>query len=389
MSVYRHRNSPFWQFDFQRDGYRFSGSTGIGKDRPKREAQAVEAQERRAAERLIEAIQDSNRRPLTFGAACDRWWNEVGRHGAEADLETAIAWLKTQIGPGRPLHSIGNDDVTRAVNARREHRVRAGRDDKGAQLYRPIGPRTVNRTVPLLMRRVFHRAIKAWDAIVLREPNWTDHLLTETKRPIREISIAEEEAIEAIETGYHAIRRVATIMGLRKREALLTWPQVDFDNRLVRVVGKGGIPRLVPMSREAYGILWGERGRNPVWVFTFVAQRTRRCPKTGRELVKGTRYPITYWGLSTHRRRTWPKAGVKARFHDLRHTAGMRTLRTTGNLKTTQRLLGHSDVATTSKFYVEALLDDVRQGMEATAKALESRKESRRAPPRAAKPRKS
>jgi hypothetical protein len=38
----------------------------------------------------------------------------------------------------------------------------------------------------------------------------------------------------------------------------------------------------------------------------------------------------------------------------------MRTLRTTGNLKTTQRLLGHSDVATTSKFNVDASMEDVR-----------------------------
>jgi integrase len=255
--------------------------------------------------------------------------------------------------------------------------VSSGRGKDGKQLARLIGPRTVNRTVPLLIRRIMRRAMKAWDAVVFREPNWSDHLLTEPKRAIREISVAEEQAMEALEGSYHAIRRLTVIMGLRKREALLTWPQVDFENRLVRILGKGGIPRLVPMSREAYGILWAERGRDATWVFTFVAQKTRACPKTGRDYVKGGRYPITYWGLSSHRRRVWPKAGITARYHDLRHTAGMRTLRTTGNLKTTQRLLGHSDVATTSKFYVDASMEDVRSAMEATATDLESRKESR------------
>jgi integrase len=58
----------------------------------------------------------------------------------------------------------------------------------------------------------------------------------------------------------------------------------------------------------------------------------------------------------------------------------MRTLRSTGNLKTTQRLLGHSDISTTSKFYVDALVEDVRAAMEQTAADLESRKESRSIP---------
>jgi integrase len=324
---------------------------------------------------------------MTFAAAADRWWAEVGQHGREVDLPTAIAWLKGQIGE-KALHLISNADIATAIEARRLHQINAGCGKDGTQLTRQIGPRTINRTVPLLIRRIMRRAMKAWDAVVFREPNWGEHLLPEPKRPIREISIAEEEAIEAIEGSYHAIRRLTLIMGLRKREALLTWPQVDFENRLVRVIGKGGIPRSVPMSREAYALLWAERGRDPVWVFTFVAQRTRRCPKTGRELIKGGHYPITYWGLSTHRRRIWPKAGVKARYHDLRHTAGMRTLRSTGNLKITQRLLGHSEVATTSKFYVDASIDDVRTAMETVAASdLKSRNESRTAPKRSTKPR--
>jgi hypothetical protein len=313
MSVYQHRNSPFWQFDFQLKGYRFSGSTEVPVTRPKREAETIEATERWAAERIVAAIREEGRKPMTFAAAADRWWAEVGQHGREADLPTAIAWLKGQFGD-KPLHLIGNVDVAVAIEARRQHRIPAGRGKDGTQLTRAIGPRTVNRTVTLLMRRIVKRAQKNWDAVIFREPNWRDHLLAEAKRPIREISIAEEEAIEAVEGSYHAIRRLTVIMGLRKREALLTWPQVDFENRLVRIIGKGGIPRSIPMTREIYEILWAERGRHPTWVFTFVAQKTRTCPKTERKYVKGERYPVTYWGLSSHRRRTWPKAGVKARY---------------------------------------------------------------------------
>jgi integrase len=379
MSVYKHRNSPFWQFDFQRAGYRFSGSTEVRKSRPKREAEAVEAQECRAAERLVEALRGSGRKPLTLGAACDRWWQEIGRFGKETDLEGALAWLKAEIGPSKHLHAITGDDVAQAVAARRRHTKRSGTDERGRPLYVTIGARAINRTVPLLLRRVMRRAQKKWDAVVLREPDWSEHLLPEPKRAIRELSDADEEAIEKIEASYHAIRKLATIMGLRKREVILTWPQVDFEAAVVRVAGKGGIPRIVPMSREAYEILWGERGRDPLWVFTYVALKTHPRHRHGQGTVKGARYPITYAGLTSQHRRAWPKAGVKARFHDLRHTAGMRTLRATGNLKTTQKLLGHSEIGTTSRFYVDALVEDVRAAMEATADAQKSRKNSRSA----------
>jgi integrase len=381
MSVYRHKKSPVWQYDFWIDTFRFYGSTDVPKDRPKRDAQAYEADERRKAVELVEVTKRENREPMTLATACARWWDEVGQHGKEVDLQKALAWLCEQIGGKRGLHTIRGDDIARAVAARRRDLVRAGRDEKAHQLYRPISARTVNRTVTLLMKRVMFRARDTWSVVTLSMPNWGEHLLKEKKRPIREVTLEEEARIESVERDdYRAIRRFATITGLRLNEVLLTWPQVDFENAVVRVIAKGDEPRVVPLSREAYGLLWAERGRHDEFVFTFVAKKTRTCPHTGQRYERGRRYPITYYGLSTQRRREWKKAGVDARFHDLRHTAGMRTLRATGNLKTTQKLLGHSDISTTARFYTDALVDDVRAAMEATAKDIESRKNSRSAP---------
>jgi len=378
MSVYRHANSPVWQFDFQIAGFRFFGSTDIPKERPKREAQAFEADERRKAVELVAAAKRETREPMTLASATERWWDEVGSHNKEADLPKALAWLCDQIGGKRCLHSIRDDDIARAVAVRRKDVVRAGRDHKGHQVYRPISARTVNRTVTLLLKRVMFRARDAWGVAILNLPKWREHLLKEKKRPIREVTIEEEARIESVERDdYRAIRRFATITGLRLNEVLLTWPQVDFANSVVRIIAKGDVPRIVPLSQEAYGILWAERGRHEQFVFTFVARKTRNCPHTRRRYERGRRYPITYYGLSTQRRREWKKAGVDARFHDLRHTAGMRTLRATGNLKTTQKLLGHSDISTTARFYTDALVDDIRDAMEATAKDIESRKNSR------------
>jgi integrase len=378
MSVYRHRKSPFWQFDFQIAGFRFFGSTDIPKHRPQREAEAFEANERRKAIELVETAKRESRTPITLAAACERWWDEVGQYTKETDLKKALAWLTDQLGGRRGLHTIRSDDVARAVAARRKHLVRAGHDPSGRQLYRPISARTVNRTVTLLLKRVMFRARDTWNAAIIAMPKWRDHVLKEKKRPIREITLEEEDRIEAVERNdYRAVRRFATITGLRLNEVLLTWPQVDFENAVVRIIAKGDEPRIVPLSREAYQLLWAERGRHEQFVFTFVAKKTRTCPRSGQRYERARRYPITYYGLSTQRRREWRKAGVNARFHDLRHTAGMRTLRATGNLKTTQKLLGHSDISTTAKFYTDALVDDVRAAMEATAKDLQSRKNSR------------
>jgi integrase len=380
MSVYRHRGSPNWRFDFELGGYRFSGVTDVPKDRPKREAEEYEKAERRKAVELVEATRKGQRAPLTFAATCERWWDEVGQYTAETDLEEALAWLRDQIGGKRGLHAIRDDDVTKAVGERRKHLVKAGRDNKGKQLYRPISARTVNRTVVYLLRRIMLRARDKWDVVIFKMPEWSKHALKEKKRPIREIMIDEEDRIDAVDReDYLAVREFATITGLRLNEVLLAWPPVDFDNAVVRLVAKGDEPRIVPLSRRTYAILWAERGRHPEWVFTFMAKRTRKCPKTGQKYIKGQRYPITYYGLSTHRRRTFAKAGVKARWHDLRHTAGMRTVRATGSLKAAQRLLGHSDIATTSRFYVDALVDDVRDAMEATERHQAAKRDAKRA----------
>jgi len=75
--------------------------------------------------------------------------------------------------------------------------------------------------------------------------------------------IEEEDRISAIEEDYGAVREFAAITGLRLDEALLAWTQVDFNNAVVRLIAEADEPRIVPLSKRAYAILWGERGRHP------------------------------------------------------------------------------------------------------------------------------
>jgi integrase len=373
MSIFKVRNSPYFQFDFQIKGHRFYGST---ESKNERDAKEVEKAKRAEALRIVTDAVITGSKPMTAKIACDRWWDEVGRHGSDPDLERALGWLAAQIGPMVALHDINDDTVSRAVEARRRCVMRAGLDENGKQLYRPITNRTVNKTVTSLLRRVMRRARNNWSVIILKEPDWKKHFLLERKRPIRELSTAEQAAIDDVESvEYSELWEFATIMGLRRREVLLTWPQVDFELSVIRIIGKGGIPAILPLTQRAYEILWGLRGNHRTQVFTFVAQRTRPCPKTGVKFIRGQRYPITYYGMGSDKRK-WAKAGVDARIHDLRHTTGMRTLRTTGNLKLVQKLLRHTDIKTTATFYADALLEDIRVGLEATAKSTESQKKS-------------
>jgi len=363
MSVYRPKKSPFYWYDFQIDGYRFSGSTKL---RHEHDAARFEEARKRDAQIIVDRIRAAGAGPLTLATACDRWWIEHGSTLADRTIKSTLDRLVAIIGGKTCLHDISDDIVSRMIDQRRQD-VRRDSTIDGRQLYRPITPTTVNRTLDLL-RRVVRRARDNWNAAIVREPVWKKHRLKESKRGVREISPAEETALDTIEDlDFAELRRFAIITGLRRANLLLTWPQIDFDLGLVRVIAKGGVPRVLPLSAEAYAILWKRRGQHPEFVFTFKASRTFKIPKrNGEQRIKGQRYPITYYGIGSNKRK-WKKADVDARIHDLRHTTGMRTLRQTGNLRVVQKILGHTDIAITARFYTDATLEDMRAAMEATA----------------------
>ncbi|MDR3470220.1 MAG: tyrosine-type recombinase/integrase [Devosia sp.] len=78
------------------------------------------------------------------------------------------------------------------------------------------------------------------------------------------------------------------------------------------------------------------------------------------------RYPMTESGLKIAMRRAVKLAGVEDfHFHDTRHTAATRALRAS-NLRVVQILLGHKDVATTTK-YAHAFAEDVRAALNASS----------------------
>jgi integrase len=355
MSVYRNARSPYWHFDFQVRGYRFFGST---KCTTRREAEKVEAEERERAKQYV-AQATAARTSLRLDDLAGRYWSEVGQYFASArNTEKRLGYLITFFGKDKLLTEIGDDDVLALVAWRRGHRTRGGT---------LIAPATVNLLTAQL-KTLFARS-RSSRVRFEHEPEWRKHWLAVPQEHPRELVGDEGERLEAeMREDYAPFFAFVHASGLRQKECLLRWSEVDWGARQIRKMGKGGRPAMIPITPTIREILWPLRGHHPEMVFTYVAVRTHR------QWVKGRRYPITLAGLRAHWHRLRKRSGVIGfRFHDYRHDLGTKALRATGNLKLVQKMLNHSDIKHTLR-YAHVLDSEVADGFERVA---ESRKKSR------------
>lgn len=342
MSVYKDKRSPYYQYDFQVRGARHFGSTGCTS---RREAERFEEERRQLAKA---ATRRAAGEPLTISQATAKFWTEVGQHyrgGYNATFLAALEWIALQLGKTTLLHEIGRRQVSEAVARRRADGVSNA---------------TINRTVTEPLRRVLGRARKHWEQEVQDIP-WRDFLLPEPKERVRELRADEETRLfAALRPDYHPVVRFALMSGCRLAECVgLTWDDIDWGGRTITIRGKGAKVDTIPLTSGLRELLWPLQGGDAEAVFTYVADRA------DGDIRKGDRLPVTYEGLKTQWRRAKAAAGLADfRFHDTRHTAATRLLRSSGNLKLVQKLLRHEGVATTTK-YAHAHDEDLRRAMEA------------------------
>lgn len=368
MSVYRPKGSPFYHYDFQWRGHRFFGST---KRTNRREAEAVERSAREKAKQQSAATSAHGAMSLHLDHVAGRYWAEVGQHHVRAaDTWRDLSRLIDYFGPTTLLSEITDDDVARLVAWRRGHRVIRNAKWKEADSTL-VSNATVNRSAIEPLKKLFTRCKTAWRVRFENEPNWRNHFLDEPPERVRELNEDEAKRLdEATREDYTPFFAFAHASGLRKRECLLRWSEVNWEAGQIQKRGKQGKLVTAPITATVRAILWPLRGHHPVWVFTYIAERTRG----GR--VKGHRYPLTYSGVSTRWRRQRAAAGViDFRFHDYRHDLATKLLRETGNLKLVQRALNHADIKTTLR-YAHVLDEEVSEALEALA---ESRKKPRSA----------
>lgn len=344
MSVYRPKGSPYFHYDFQYRGKRYCGSTGQAS---RRAAEQVEGRERQSA-----ALPTKERPPITLDEACSLRQDEI-EHKPCWRTERPMLKAVLAIGAKKLLADIHQIDLMRYFARRRD-----GREDS-----------SVNREIEAV-RAVWRGADKArFD--VGEMPDWGALMHAVPEAPPRELSWDEEDRLFAeLRDDVADACIMALRSGWRQAEVLnLRWNDVDFANAEAKTRIKGGATVKRALTAEMIVLIANQPKIGP-FVFTYVCQKTksRYHDKKGRlqpARLKGERYPLT----KTVLRKPWAAAKKAAgldgfRFHDLRHTAGTRIVRATGNIALAKKALEHRSIRSTLR-YAHVLNDDVRKGLDA------------------------
>ena len=325
MSVYP--KGRYWHFDFVYRGRRHYGSTG---QETRRSAEAVERAKRLAA--ATGTGQDAG--DLTLEIAVSRYYDEVNHTlNAAVDLQRRIDVVLDCVGKGKLLREIDTATIADAIRRRRKYPGRTP------------APATINRDlIDHTLRPLLNRARKVWGAKSLPAIDWRAVRLKEPKGIVREFSDAE---INAWRDGLEPVPRLALDLmltyGLRFGELFFLPADVDgVGARLTLRNRKAGDTLTIPLVPEHARTLAAMASTRQADAYVF---------------------PYTYWGLMSRLRTAAAKAKLGARaIHGARHHAATTLLRTTGNLKLTQRMLGHASIQSTMR-YAHATESDLRDAL--------------------------
>ena len=137
-----------------------------------------------------------------------------------------------------------------------------------------------------------------------------------------------------LELGYGAGLRVSELCGLTTTDLLLT-------ENLVRVFGKGGKERMVPIGRTVIGAV-------SVYLHQ-LRPELDRGRSGGRVLLNARGRPLSRVGAWGIVKRAAHRAGIRKRVtpHTLRHSFATHLLEGGADLRAVQEMLGHADLSTT------------------------------------------
>lgn len=137
-----------------------------------------------------------------------------------------------------------------------------------------------------------------------------------------------------LELGYGAGLRVSELCGLAVTDLVLT-------EQLVRVFGKGGKERLVPLGRGVIGVV-------SVYLHQLRPELDRGAAK-GRCLLNARGEPLSRVGAWGIVKRAAKAAGITKTVtpHTLRHSFATHLLEGGADLRAVQEMLGHADLSTT------------------------------------------
>ncbi len=147
-----------------------------------------------------------------------------------------------------------------------------------------------------------------------------------------------------------ALFELAYACGLRAEELVnLDFDSVDFDSETVRVEGKGGKTRLVPVGEHARQALERYLARSrPALAGDRPTDPALFVSKSGRRLsTSDVRRRLTGWATRAMAR---SPALARAHPHALRHSFATHLLDGGADLRAIQELLGHATISTTQVY---------------------------------------
>jgi integrase len=290
---------------------------------------------------------------MTVGVWLTAWLDECRHTVAPKTLEERQRYVRHHLVPGLgtiPLAKLGPAHIQAFYSAALTN---GRRDGKGG-----LSPQTVRH-----LDRVLHTALERARKLHLIALNPT----ADVDRPrveraaIITLRLEQQATLLAAASGTHLYLPVllALATGLRRGEALgLTWKNVDLDAGLLRVVQvieqtKAGV-RIKPQPKSAHS-------RRAVTLPAVVVEalREHRVNQAEEHLRLGLgplnllfpRAAANPAVFSVDFGRLATRAGIKTRFHDLRHTHISDLLASGVHPKLVSERAGHSSVAFTLQIY--------------------------------------
>lgn len=250
-------------------------------------------------------------------------------------------------------------DFLASLAAGREPAAAGGRGAPRASFEQRARPTTVRRKAAAL--RAFYRFLRSegWRSddptAALRAPRRPRRAPVVLRRDEVERLLAAPRGGDPLALRDRALLELLYACGLRASEAAgLDLADVDPQEALVRVRGKGEKERLVPVGRVALAALdrWLAHGRPRL-----VGASNERALFVN---ARGGR--LTRQGVYAIVRRHARSAGLARKLgpHTLRHTFATHLLAGGCDLRTVQELLGHADV-TTTQIYTQLATDRLRE----------------------------
>jgi integrase/recombinase XerC len=162
-------------------------------------------------------------------------------------------------------------------------------------------------------------------------------LPSDTSHPKRaELLLASRRDVAVLETIYSCGLRISELCGLQAAD-------IDRNERLVRVRGKGKKERLIPIGETALNAIrayWDLLPRHPAGVApVFLANGGKRTPVSARLLQLRLKKHLATAGLDPN---LTP--------HKLRHSYATHLLDAGADLRSVQELLGHAHLVTTQVY---------------------------------------